>query len=83
MLFIGCIAIQVKQQLLDTEQDYDQLKSTPFVTSLGITLEDLKWATDMSTSRSFVIPKGLGGTKWQRHVCLLWFQQDLYCTHDI
>lgn len=55
------IVIQVKQQLVDTEQDYERLRNTPFVTSLGITLGDLKWAADMATSRSFAIPKGLGG----------------------
>lgn len=55
------VVIQVKQQLVDTEQDYARLENTPFVTSLGISLGDLKWAADMATSRSFAIPKGLGG----------------------
>ncbi|KAL3158709.1 hypothetical protein ABBQ32_011447 [Trebouxia sp. C0010 RCD-2024] len=50
---------QVKQQLLDTESDYDRLQNTPMVTSLGVTLDDLIWAADMSNSRSFAIPKGL------------------------
>ena len=58
----GWIALQVNQQLLDTEQDYDRLKNTPLVTSLGITLEDLMWATDIVNSRSFAIPKALGAS---------------------
>ena len=53
--------MQVKQQLLDTEQDFDRLQNTPLVTSLDITLEDLIWASDIVTSRSFAIPKQLGG----------------------
>lgn len=51
----------MKQQLADTERDYDRLQNTPFVTTLDITLDDLIWAADMSNSRSFAIPKGLGG----------------------
>ncbi|KAL3135541.1 hypothetical protein ABBQ38_006018 [Trebouxia sp. C0009 RCD-2024] len=50
---------QVKQELSDTESDYDRLQNTPFVTSLDVTLDDLIWAADMSNSRSFAIPKDL------------------------
>ena len=59
-MFISCAATQVKQQLSDTESDYDRLQNTPFVTSLDVTLDDLIWAGDIANSRSFSIPKGLG-----------------------
>lgn len=59
-MLICCIALQVKQELSDTESDYDRLQNTPFVTSLDVTLDDLIWAADMSNSRSFAIPKDLG-----------------------
>lgn len=74
------VNIQVKQQLEDTEQDYSRLQETPFVTHLGITLGDLKWAADMATSRSFAIPKGLGGTALE--VCLLCCRHitNMFCT---
>ena len=83
VLFIGCVALQVKQQLLDTEQDYDQLQNTPFVTSLGITLDDLKWAADMTTSRAFAVPKGLGGARGQLKVCLplCMMLRKVHCSH--
>lgn len=45
---------------MDTEQDYDRVQNTPLATTLDLTLEDLTWAADMATSRSFGIPKQLG-----------------------
>ena len=45
---------------MDTEQEYDRLQNTPLATTLDLTLEDLTWAADMATSRSFGIPKQLG-----------------------
>ena len=52
--------LQVKRQLSDIKDDYDSLQSTRLVTDLDITLEDLIWASDMVTSRSFAFPKQLG-----------------------
>lgn len=79
LYIIVAIVVQVKQQLVDTEQDYDRLQNTPFVTRLGITLGDLKWAADMATSRSFAVPKGLGGTALE--VCLLCYRHitNIFC----
>ncbi|KAL0044789.1 hypothetical protein WJX82_009632 [Trebouxia sp. C0006] len=48
---------QIKQQLADITDDYRRLQSTPLVSDLDISLEDLIWASDMVTSRSFVFPK--------------------------
>ncbi|DBB01977.1 TPA: hypothetical protein ACH3X1_000563 [Trebouxia sp. C0004] len=48
---------QIKQQLADITDDYGRLQSTPLVHDLDISLQDLVWASDMVTSRSFVYPK--------------------------
>ncbi|KAL0024826.1 hypothetical protein WJX79_002354 [Trebouxia sp. C0005] len=48
---------QIKQQLADVTDDYRRLQSTPLVKDLDISLQDLVWASDMVTSRSFVYPK--------------------------
>ena len=52
--------LQIKQQLADIKDDYSRLQSTSFATQLDVTLQDLVWASDMVTSRSFAFPKQLG-----------------------
>jgi len=54
------IALQIKQQLADITDDYRRLQSTALVNDSDITLQDLVWASDMITSRSFVYPKQEG-----------------------
>lgn len=48
---------QVRQQSDTIQQAYKRLQSTPMVVKLGLTLEELVWAVDVVTSRSFAIPK--------------------------
>lgn len=48
---------QIKQQLADITDDYRRLQSEPLANDLDITLQDLIWASDIVTSRSFVFPK--------------------------
>ena len=58
---IPCLRwLQAKQQLVDIEEDYDKLKTTPIVSELKISFEDLLWASDMCTSRSYAIQKQIG-----------------------
>ena len=54
------VALQIKQQLADITDDYRRLQSEPLANDLDITLQDLIWASDIVTSRSFVFPKQEG-----------------------
>lgn len=56
--------LQIKQQLSDIKDDYSRLQSTALAQELDITLQDLIWASDMVTSRSFAFPKQLGGSSF-------------------
>lgn len=52
--------LQIKQQLQDLHEDYDRLKATPAASQLKLSFDDILWASDMVTSRSFTIDRQLG-----------------------
>ena len=52
--------MQTKDQLADIKRDFASLQSTSLVSDLNISLEEVIWASDMVTSRSFAFQKQLG-----------------------
>ena len=52
--------VQVEQQWTDLRQDIQALLKAPLVIDQQITPEDLVWASDVVTSRSFAGAKRLG-----------------------
>ena len=49
--------LQVQKRNATIQQAYKRLQSTAMVTKLGVTFDELTWAVDVVTSRSFAIPK--------------------------
>ena len=56
------IVIQTKDQLADIKRDFASLETTSLVPDLNISLEEVIWASDMVTSRSFAFQKQLGAS---------------------
>lgn len=86
--------LQVTKQRDTINQAYKRLQSTAMVTKLGLTLDELVWAVDVTTSRSFAIPTNwLNTLRGRLHLAhpeskhcepmnltgMLWFQVQATC----
>ena len=52
--------LQVKQQMDELQEVYWNLQSSPLVTQLNTTFDELVWASDVVRSRAFAIAKSEG-----------------------
>ena len=50
------MALKVKREMDTINASYSRLQKAPMVTKLNTTLEELVWAFDVASSRSFLIP---------------------------
>ena len=72
--------LQVQARNDSVQQAYKRLQSTAMVTKLGVTFDELVWAVDVVTSRSFAIPKHwLETVQGERISCLDVVDQQALC----